>query len=98
MDAGFSVLRRQQEPLCGEVLEQRRMHRYVRILPHAYLERVAFHARERGWRVGVALPIPLKVETRLHGPDGATIKREHVARNPVLAQLLSDRHRFLGGS
>src|SRR5438034_7909332 len=52
---------------------------------------------ERGARIREAILVPFEVEARLDAPRGAAVERQHIARYPVLAELLCNGERLLRG-
>ena len=86
----------QQVAARGELHEQRRVDRHIRIFPHADPQAVRLDRRERRARIGKARLVPFEIEARLDLPCGAPVQRQHVARELARAQLRGDLGGFLG--
>ncbi len=94
-DVRIAVRRGQQVVARRELDEHRRMHRHVRILPHADAQVVRLDRGERGARIGIARRVPREIERRSDIPRGAPAKSQHVARDLARAQLGGGFGRFL---
>src|SRR6185436_2877782 len=58
----------QQIAARGEIREQRRMHRYVRVFPDADSQMILLDGGQRGARIRETVGIPFEIEARLDVP------------------------------